>query len=194
MLLAGGVDNYIPYATAGATTGYYTGSGTSFSCPLVAGVAALILEKNPTWTPMQVRDALRNTASRHATPDSLYGWGIINALDAINYNPTSADTGNGGVHKNNLPDTYELSQNYPNPFNPSTTIKYQIKESGFVTLNVYNLLGNLVATLVQENEPAGTYYINFNANTEGNQLPSGVYFYRLQVGNFVATKKMIIMK
>jgi serine protease AprX len=192
-VVAGGVDNYIPEATPGVTTGYYTGNGTSFSCPLVAGVAALILQAHPSWTPMQVRDALRNTASNHSSPDSLYGWGIINALDAINYNPTSTDTGNVS-RNNNTPTNFELAQNFPNPFNPSTTIKYEIKEGGFVTLNVYNLLGNLVATLVNENQPAGTYYVNFNVNSERTPLPSGVYFYRLQIGDFVATKKMVVMK
>jgi serine protease AprX len=192
-VVADGVNNYIPNATPGVLSGYYYGSGTSFSCPLVAGVAALILQKHPGWTPMEVMDALRNTASNHSTPDNFYGWGIINALAAINYNPTSTDTGNVS-RNNNTPSNFELAQNFPNPFNPSTTIKYQVKEGGFVTLNVYNLLGNLVATLVNENQPAGTYYVNFNINSERTPLPSGVYFYRLQIGDFVATKKMVVMK
>ena len=195
-VMADGVDNYLPEAIPGNTNGYFSGvySGTSFSCPLVAGVAALILEAHPTWTPMEVRDALRNTASRHSAPDNYYGWGIINAQAAINYNQGAISNNEGNKTKNNIPDNYELAQNFPNPFNPSTTIKYEIKEGGHVTLNVYNLLGNLVATLVNENEPAGIYYISFNSNSEKNPLPSGVYFYRLQVGNFVATKKMVIMK
>jgi serine protease AprX len=66
---------------------YTTASGTSFSCPLSAGVAALILCSNPNLTPMQVRDAMRNTASNNSNPDNLYGWGILNALSAINYFP-----------------------------------------------------------------------------------------------------------
>ena len=193
-VVAGGVDNYIPNAIPNATPLYYTGSGTSFSCPLVAGVAALILEAHPNWTPMEVRDALRNTASRSSSPDSLYGWGIINAQAAINYNLGAISNNEGDNTKNNIPDNYELAQNFPNPFNPSTTIKYEIKEGGHVTLNVYNLLGNLVATLVNKNESAGTYYVSFNSNSEKNPLPSGVYFYRLQAGDFVATKKMVIMK
>ena len=67
-VMADGVSNYIPDATSGNVNGYLTGSGTSFSCPLVAGVAALILQAHPIWTPMQVRDALRNTASRNNNP------------------------------------------------------------------------------------------------------------------------------
>ncbi len=194
-VMADGVYNYIPYATPGDRSDYRSDYyGTSFSCPLVAGVAALILEAHPSWTPIQVRDALRNTASRSYEPDSLYGWGIINALAAIDYT-TGINNNGGNNHTNNsIPDSYELAQNFPNPFNPSTTIKYQIKDGGYVTLNVYNLLGNLVSTLVDKNQPAGTYYVNFNVNSAKNPLPSGVYFYRLQVGSFVSTKKMIIMK
>ena len=71
---------------------YTTASGTSFSCPLSAGVAALILCVNPNLTPMQVRDAMRNTASQSSNPDNLYGWGILNALDAINYFPPAPAT------------------------------------------------------------------------------------------------------
>ena len=194
-VMADGVNNYIPNASPGTPVGYSYGSGTSFSCPLVAGVAALLLQAHPTWTPMEVRDALRNTASQSSTPDSLYGWGIINALAALNYNPTAVDNDKGkNSGSNNLPENYELAQNFPNPFNPSTTIKYEIKEGGYVTLKIYNLLGNLVATLIDENEPAGIYYITFNSNSQKDPLPSGVYFYRLQVGDFVATKKMVIMK
>jgi hypothetical protein len=70
---------------------YDYASGTSFSCPLSAGVAALILSVNPGLTPMQVRDAMRNTASKSNNPDNLYGWGILNALDAVNYFPTPVE-------------------------------------------------------------------------------------------------------
>jgi hypothetical protein len=75
----------VTLASAFSNTTYTTGSGTSFSCPLAAGVAALILSYNPNLTPMQVRDAMRNTASRSQNPGREYGWGIIDALSAINY-------------------------------------------------------------------------------------------------------------
>ncbi len=93
------------------------------------------------------------------------------------------------------PVQFHLSQNYPNPFNPSTTIKYTIPDvaSGFslsVTLKVYDILGSEVANLVNEEKPAGSYQIEFDATN----LPSGVYFYRLQAGSFVETKKMVLMK
>jgi len=89
-----------------------------------------------------------------------------------------------------LPISYSLNQNYPNPFNPVTTIKYQIPELSFVTLKVYDVLGNEIATLVNDEKPAGSYEVEF----DGTELTSGVYFYRLLAGSFVETKKMILMK
>jgi outer membrane protein assembly factor BamB len=85
---------------------------------------------------------------------------------------------------------YDLEQNYPNPFNPSTTIRYEIPELSFVTLKIYDVLGNEVATLVEEEKQTGKYETEFNAVN----LPSGIYFYRLQTGSFVETKKMILLK
>ncbi len=85
---------------------------------------------------------------------------------------------------------FELSQNYPNPFNPTTTIKYSIAKSGLIILALYNLVGEEVSVLVSRQVNAGFYEIEFNATS----LPSGIYFYRLQAGNFVETKKMVLMK
>ena len=90
----------------------------------------------------------------------------------------------------NRPLQFLLSQNFPNPFNPITTIKYSITEMSKVSLTIYNLLGEKVATLVNEEKVAGNYSVEFNAAS----LPSGVYFYRLQAGDFISTKKMILMK
>lgn len=89
-----------------------------------------------------------------------------------------------------IPVSYKLNQNYPNPFNPSTKIKFQIPNSGLVTLKVYDILGNEMATLVNEQKSAGVYEINFNASA----LSSGIYFYKLQAGNFIETRKMILLK
>ena len=96
--------------------------------------------------------------------------------------------------------SFILSQNYPNPFNPSTKIKYEIpgqarNDNILVTLKVYDVLGNEVATLVNEEKPAGEYEVEFSSHSdEGQNLSSGVYFYQLQSGDFVQTKKMILMK
>lgn len=89
-----------------------------------------------------------------------------------------------------LPKSIQLFQNYPNPYNPVTTISYQISEQSFVTLKVYDVLGNEIKTLVNEEKPLGVYQINWDASL----LSSGVYFYRLQAGDFVQTRKMILLK
>ncbi len=85
---------------------------------------------------------------------------------------------------------YDLSQNYPNPFNPETEIKFQIPENGKVSLKVYDILGREVAVLINDYREMGKYSVNFNAS----KYASGVYFYRLEVNDFVSTKKMMLLK
>lgn len=85
---------------------------------------------------------------------------------------------------------FSLEQNYPNPFNPSTTIKFAIPERNFVTIKVYDVLGNEVATLVNEEKPTGEYEVEFS----GKELPSGIFFYKLEAGKYSETKKMILVK
>ena len=89
---------------------------------------------------------------------------------------------------------FYLSQNYPNPFNPCTKISWQAPVSGWQTLKVYDVLGNEVATLVNEYRPAGSYEVEFKSTVGSHQLANGVYFYRLQAGDYVETKKMILLK
>jgi hypothetical protein len=88
------------------------------------------------------------------------------------------------------PKTYSISQNFPNPFNPSTVITYSIPVSSNVIINVYNVLGELIRTLVNENQEAGIYKVNFDAQG----LSNGVYFYKIQAGNYTETKKMLLLK
>ena len=90
----------------------------------------------------------------------------------------------------NIPIAFNLMQNYPNPFNPSTSIKYSIPQDGMVNLAVYNTLGQKIAGLVNQYMHAGNYEVKFNASS----YPSGIYFYRLEAGNFTSVKKMILMK
>ncbi|MCW9096650.1 MAG: YCF48-related protein, partial [Ignavibacteriaceae bacterium] len=105
-------------------------------------------------------------------------------------------TTNGGVtfveeeEINNIPTNYNLNQNFPNPFNPSTKIKFSIPKTSKVTIKIYDILGNEIETLVNEEKPTGTYEITWNAENS----PSGVYFYQLRTGEFVETKKMILIK
>ncbi len=99
-----------------------------------------------------------------------------------------------GIEKTDkmTPQTFSLSQNYPNPFNPSTVINFNLPEKEFVTLKVYNILGKEITTLVNKEMNSGNYKINFNSGKYN--LPSGVYIYKLNAGNFVSTKKMILLK
>ena len=89
-----------------------------------------------------------------------------------------------------VPRGYALNQNYPNPFNPTTTVRYEIPKLSFVTIKVYDVLGNEIATLVNEEKAVDYYQLEFNATA----LPSGVYFYQLNAGEYINTKKMLLLK
>jgi photosystem II stability/assembly factor-like uncharacterized protein len=116
--------------------------------------------------------------------DHLAGEPVVTA------NPTSVKE-----EGNQFPVSFTLYQNYPNPFNPSTVISYQLPVSSDVTLKVYDILGNEIATLVNEYKPAGEYEVEFNVGQESIPvLASGVYFYQLRVGGFVQTKKMVLLR
>ena len=115
--------------------------------------------------------------------------------------------GEGGMAKVDLrgitemPTKFALSQNYPNPFNPTTVIRYDLPYQSEVDLTVYNLLGQKVATLVNETQPAGYHHVNWNVrNSARAELTSGIYFYRLSAKNiatgqtFVENRKMVLVK
>ncbi len=109
--------------------------------------------------------------------------------------PLAIDVDNGGVTSVNeisstVPSEYSLEQNYPNPFNPSTTINFSISTSEFVTMKIYNSLGQEVSTVVNEFLNAGSYEVNFNAEN----LVSGMYIYKITAGSFTSTKKMLLLK
>jgi len=93
---------------------------------------------------------------------------------------------------------FSLEQNYPNPFNPSTVISYQLSANSKVSLIIYDLLGNKVATLIDEEQIAGNHSVKFNATSHiqrtTHPLSTGIYFYQLHAGNFVATKKLVLLK
>jgi len=129
-----------------------------------------------------------------SVPSTSYYWGTIDEIRISNIarDPgqfiTAVEQQNGG--SNILPSNFSLKQNYPNPFNPTTTIQYSIPQHSNVTLKVYDILGNEVATLVNEEKERGIYSVSFDAS----QLSSGMYLYRLQAGSFIETKKMILVK
>jgi hypothetical protein len=102
--------------------------------------------------------------------------------------------------KESLPNNFELGQNYPNPFNPSTVIRYTLPSDSKITLDVYNITGTRIAQLVDQNQSAGFYSVDFNSSTLNKNISSGVYFYRLNANNktdgtnFISIKKMVILK
>jgi hypothetical protein len=146
-----------------------------FSVPLKANTTHTLV---PEWSNLNLSNLkiLIDTGNKGTNDDSLI---LVNQYTGVNDH-----------NQPNTPNSYRLAQNYPNPFNPTTTINYQLQFSGRVTLKVYNILGKEVAALVNEEKPAGNYSVNFDAG----KLSSGIYFYRLQSGNFIETKKMILLK
>ncbi len=177
-VVALGNGNVVAQAGAG-NTGYTTGSGTSFSCPMTAGVCAIILSANYTLTPMQVRQVLTQTADSSFAPNRRRGWGLINCWEAVKIarNITSAGSSN---NVSMVIEGYTLNQNYPNPFNPVTTINFDIptgvkRQTSDVKLIIYDALGKEVTTLVNEKKPAGNYSVIFN----GANLSSGIYYSRI---------------
>jgi hypothetical protein len=122
-----------------------------------------------------------------------YGLGQFDTRNASDHLPKVTDYSinvSTDVANFQRPGEYSLDQNYPNPFNPSTLIQYAISSRQFVTLKVYDILGNVLATLVNEELPAGNYNVEFDAKG----LSSGIYFYRLQAAGFVEIKKMTLLK
>jgi hypothetical protein len=113
---------------------------------------------------------------------AFYIPGLSTKLDKITAIEDEKDIG--------FPDIYVIMQNYPNPFNPSTKISWQLPVGSWQTLKIYDVLGNEIATIVNEFKPAGTYEIEWNAIG----LPSGIYFYQLRSGKFVETKTMMLLK
>jgi len=266
----------------GGDANYYVMQGTSMATPLTAGAVALLLQKFPGASPLQIYNAIQDSSFTDSftgiVPNNTWGYGKldINAASSeselpveltsfsattigsliklswststevnnygfeierkvgspqsaiYNYEKIGFLNGNGNSnspksysYQDNsisagkysyrlkqidndgqfeysevieidlgLPTEYELTQNYPNPFNPSTKISWQSPVSSHQTLKVYDVLGNEVATLVNEYKPAGSYEVTFDASS----LSSGIYLYKIQSGNFIQTKKMILIK
>ena len=175
------------YASANGGTGYSTGSGTSFSCPMTAGVCAMLLQANPTLTPANIKQILRTKADSSNTPNRLRGWGLINAWESVKL----ARTFSGISNENGVVTGFALKQNYPNPFNPVTKIEFELRTSENVKIIVYNALGKQVNELVNGVQTAGNHSISF----DGAGLNSGVYYYALYAnGNLMETKAMMLIK
>jgi len=120
--------------------------------------------------------------------DSLHGFAVGRKGTILKYKPPIVDAVSN--YRGVTPNSFELFQNYPNPFNPTTILKFSIPKRNYVELKVYDILGNEVATLVNEEKLPGEYQIEFSVT----DLPSSVYFYRLQTEEYIETKKMLLVK
>ncbi|MGA8263002.1 MAG: N,N-dimethylformamidase beta subunit family domain-containing protein [Ignavibacteriaceae bacterium] len=155
------------------------------------------LVTHPSWLSINSSTGMVTGTAPSQGEDALVS---INVIDGHNNSDTQtftlhvSNTITNVKLNNNLPTTFSLFQNFPNPFNPSTTINYQIPKVGFVTLKVYDVLGREVALLVNEEKPAGSYRVNFDASSVKGELSSGIYFYRISVGNYSSVKKMVLLK
>jgi subtilisin family serine protease len=166
---------------------YIDATGTSLACPLVAGAAALVLQARPLASNIMLMNALRSTATNHASPNRTYGWGVIDALAAKNAIPTGV-AGSPG-----LPGASLVA--YPNPFNPATTIDYEVTARGRVTIVAYDATGRRVATLVDEEQTAGRHSLAWNAVDEhGATLASGVYLLSLTGNHSHVSRKVVLLK
>ncbi len=181
-LMAMGSSNYV--ACNSSNTCYSSfGSGTSWSCPMVAGAAALILQADPSLTPMQLAAVLKNTASQSNNPDNLYGWGIINTYAAAQSIVT-------GINLNQNPEDYYILENYPNPFNPSTKIRFAVPVKSNVKLYLYDILGNEIAVILDKEVNPGIKEVELN----GSNLSSGIYLVRMIADNYQKTIKITLLK
>ena len=125
-----------------STTTYTQLSGTSLACPLVGGAVALVRQAKPEWSAMEVREAVMMTASQSSEPDNSYGYGIMNAALAIEYDHT-ASIGND----NSIPNSFYIINTYPNPFNPSLTIDISGVPGSSITVDVFTVNGKFIENL-----------------------------------------------
>ncbi len=173
--------------SAGRDTSYVVMQGTSMATPVASGGATLLLDKAPTLSPQDLYTTIAHSATADgftgSVPNNIWGNGKINvsaALNSLTAVPRSTEN----------PIAFSLMQNYPNPFNPTTTIRYGIPHRSHVLLSVYNTLGQRVAELANGDMVAGYHEVTFDARN----LSSGVYFYRLQAGSYVETRKLLLVR
>lgn len=177
----------VTVANPTASDAYSTLNGASFSCPLVAGSAALLLQAIPALTNEEIIEALRNTADNSTSPDNSFGWGLVDAVAAYNV---------ASVAQNPLRiEEVKLYPAFPNPFNPSTIIQYDLSEDANVVLKIFNILGQEILTLVSEHQAVGRKAVSWDGRNEaGQKVNTGLYIYRLQAGGKVKSNKVLFLK
>ncbi len=175
---------------------YGSYSGTSLSCPLTAGVIALMRCKNIGYTlpPNEAWDVITGTARDMAVAgrDDSTGYGLIDAKAAFEHTWVGVEE---EAENDTKPVHFHLFQNSPNPFNPTTTIDYDLPEASHINLVICNVIGQKVKTLVNSYQKGGHHSAQWNGrDMSGNLVGSGIYFYRIKAGNFSETKRMLLLR
>jgi hypothetical protein len=180
--LNAGIFNYIQMLGAGVSVTGATDVHVVVSTANLTDSVAVLIDNVTTGT----RSNVYNGTAWSGRTYNFVLRAIVTTASGVN----SVEQGPVGV-----PIAFDLEQNYPNPFNPSTRISYTIGERGLVTLEIFDLLGREVATLVNESQAAGSYQIVWNGRNSGNlPVTSGVYFCRLRSGGFSKTNRMVLLK
>ncbi len=133
--------------------------------------------------------------------NSQYYW-LVEALDSDGFvvgsnenNPNYMVVGTLSIDGADIPEVFALHQNYPNPFNPITTLRYDLPENSYVNVTIYDMLGREIRTLVNSTQDAGFKSVLWNAtNDYGKPVSAGVYLYKIQAGEFIQTRKMVLLK
>ncbi len=176
--------------TVSGSTVYAGGIFTNIGGQPRNRIAALdtVMGNATSWSP----DADGEVWGLSVSGSTVYAGGFFHEIgNTVQPYFASITTGVTSVQsRQELPNQFKLIQNYPNPFNPSTKISYEVPKRTFVRLQIFNILGQLVQTLVDEEKQPGAFNVSWNA---GN-VPSGVYFYRINAGSFVDTKKMVVIR
>jgi len=181
-VMALGLGAYV--ATTGDTASYANASGTSFSCPLTAGAVGLLVQAHPDWSPIEIIEALRSTATQSSSPDTLMGWGIVQAHDA-------RYAGWAGVDSGEIPVARVIWAS-PNPTSRGTLVEFILPERGRALVAVYDASGRLVRTLTDRVLPAGPHAIKWDGRDESlHPVASGVYFARLRAAGGVRSSTKV---
>ncbi len=184
-VMALGYSAYV--ATTSDTASYAHASGTSFSCPITAGAVCLLLQGHPEWTPTDVIEALRSTATQSGSPDTLMGWGIVQAADAMDSG--TSDVAEGGVAQ---PRAVFAS---PNPFGLGTSVRYAVPADARVRVTVHDVAGRVVRVLCDGVERAGSHTVGWDGrDAAGERAASGTYFVRVDGGGTSRVAKVTMLR
>jgi subtilisin family serine protease len=181
-VMALGLAAYV--ATTGDTASYANASGTSFSCPLTAGAVGLLVQAHPDWSPMDIIEALRSTATQSASPDTLMGWGIVQAHDAMY-------AGWAGVEDGAVTAARVIWAT-PNPTSRGTLVEFIVPERGRALVTIYDASGRLVRTLTDRVMLDGRHAAEWDGRDESlHPVASGVYFARLRAAGGVRSSTKV---